>query len=217
MTSSVDYFGMVFRQLWSEVGGTFSGSVTNGLVPSDARPVAEWQSPSLPEVIRDINKYSNNVMARQLLLTIGGETSGLPATPERGAAAVKTWLSSKGIDTAPLIIENGSGLSRIERVSAGMMGRMLLAAYQSPVMPELMSSLPLAAYDGTMRKRLTTQLVAGRAHIKTGSLNDVRAIAGYVLAASGKRYVVVCIINHPNAVGGQAAHDALLQWIYENG
>jgi D-alanyl-D-alanine carboxypeptidase/D-alanyl-D-alanine-endopeptidase (penicillin-binding protein 4) len=97
------------------------------------------------------------------------------------------------------------------------MGRMLLGAYQSPVMPELMSSLPLVAYDGTMRKRLTKQSVAGRAHIKTGSLNDVRAIAGYVLAASGKRYVVVCIINHPNAPGGQAAHDALLQWVYENG
>jgi D-alanyl-D-alanine carboxypeptidase/D-alanyl-D-alanine-endopeptidase (penicillin-binding protein 4) len=156
-------------------------------------------------------------MARQLLLTIAAETGGTPATPERGAAAIRGWLASKAIDAAPLIMENGSGLSRVERVSAGMMGRMLVAAYQSPVMPELISSLPLVAYDGTMRKRLTTQTVAGRAHIKTGSLNDVRAIAGYVLAASGKRYVVVCIINHANAGAGQSAHDALLQWIYENG
>jgi D-alanyl-D-alanine carboxypeptidase/D-alanyl-D-alanine-endopeptidase (penicillin-binding protein 4) len=217
LTNHTDYFGMVFRQLWSEVGGSFSGAVMNGLTPPAARLVAEWQSPSLPEVIRDINKYSNNVMARQLLLTIAAETSGMPATPERGAAAIRIWLASKAIDPAPLIMENGSGLSRIERVSAGMMGRMLVAAYQSPVMPELISSLPLVAYDGTMRKRLTTQTVAGRAHIKTGSLNDVRAIAGYVLAASGRRYAVVCIINHPNAGAGQAAHDALLQWIYENG
>lgn len=217
LTSSVDYFGMVFRQLWSEVGGSFSGNVVNGLTPSTARLVTEWQSPSLPEVIRDINKYSNNVMARQLLLTIASETTGLPATTEQGANTIKTWLSSKAIDTSSLIIDNGSGLSRTARVSAGMMGRMLLAAYQSPVMPELISSLPLVAYDGTMRKRLTQQTIAGRAHIKTGSLNDVRAIAGYVLAASGKRYVVVCIINHPNAAGGQVAHDALLQWVYENG
>jgi D-alanyl-D-alanine carboxypeptidase/D-alanyl-D-alanine-endopeptidase (penicillin-binding protein 4) len=115
------------------------------------------------------------------------------------------------------VIENGSGLSRDERVSAQTMGRMLVAAYQSPLMAELMSSLPLVAYDGTMRKRLTTEAVAGHAHIKTGSLDEVRAIAGYVLAASGKRYVVVCIINDPNAGGGRAAQDALLQWLYENG
>lgn len=217
LTSHTDYFGAVFRQLWAEVGGVFAGTVSNGILPPTARLVTEWKSPSLPEAVRDMNKFSNNVMARQLLLTIAAETTGLPATTEHGADAIKSWLASKGIDTTQLTIENGSGLSRIERISAATMGRMLLGAYQSPVMPELMSSLPLVATDGTMRKRLTTQTIAGRAHIKTGSLNDVRAIAGYVLAASGKRYVVVCIINHPNAVAGQSAHDALLQWVYENG
>lgn len=212
-----EYFGTVFRRLWADVGGVFAGTVTNGPVPPAARLVAEWQSPALPEVVRDINKYSNNVMARQLLLTIASEVLKVPATPERGARVIRTWFAGKGINANQLVIENGSGLSRIERIPAEAMGRMLVAAFQSPIMPELMSSLPLVGYDGTMRKRLITQTVAGRAHIKTGSLNDVRAVAGYVLAASGKRYAVVCIINHVNAAGGQAAHDALLQWVYANG
>ncbi|HWT71168.1 MAG TPA: D-alanyl-D-alanine carboxypeptidase/D-alanyl-D-alanine-endopeptidase, partial [Oxalicibacterium sp.] len=217
LTTSLDYFGMVFRRLWTEVGGSLSGNVVSGTTPPDASQVAEWQSPSLAEVIRDINKYSNNVMARQLLLTIAKETGGMPATTGQGAAVVRSWLASEGIDTAPLAIENGAGLSRIERVSAGLLGRMLLAAYQSPTMPELMSSLPLVANDGTMRKRLAMEGVAGRAHIKTGSLADVRAIAGYVLAASGKRYVVVGIVNHPNAGGASPALDALLEWVYQRG
>jgi D-alanyl-D-alanine carboxypeptidase/D-alanyl-D-alanine-endopeptidase (penicillin-binding protein 4) len=68
-----------------------------------------------------------------------------------------------------------------------------------------------------MRQRVRNRGVAGNAHIKTGSLNDVRAIAGYVLAASGKRYAVVCIVNHRNAPAAQEAGDALLQWVYEHG
>jgi D-alanyl-D-alanine carboxypeptidase/D-alanyl-D-alanine-endopeptidase (penicillin-binding protein 4) len=216
LTSSVDYFGMVFRQLWSEVGGSLTGNVVNGIAPPEARPVAEWQSPSLAEVVRDINKYSNNVMARQLLLTIAKETGSVPATTTQGAIVIRNWLAAENIDATPLVIENGSGLSRVERVSAGMLGRMLLADYRSPTMAELMSSLPLVANDGTMRKRLTTDGIAGRAHIKTGSLTDVRAVAGYVLGASGRRYVVVGIVNYPNAGAASPALDALLQWVYQN-
>lgn len=211
------YFGAVFRQLWRDVGGTLQGEVKSGLAPPSARLVGEWESTTLPEVIRDINKYSNNVMARQLLLAIAVDVFKMPANPERGARAIKSWLLKKGIDTPELIIENGSGLSRNERISAGTMGRMLVAAFGSPTMPEFISSLPLAGYDGTMRQRLKTRSAAGNAHIKTGSLNDVRAIAGYVLAASGKRYAVVCLINHLNAPASQEANDALLQWVYENG
>ncbi len=114
------------------------------------------------------------------------------------------------------MIDNGAGLSRDARVSAATLGRMLVSAFESPTMPEFISSMPLVGYDGTMRRRLKDREVAGQAHIKTGSLNDVRAIAGYVLASSGKYYVVVFLINHPNAPGGQAAQDALLQWVYEH-
>ncbi|MFC5472692.1 D-alanyl-D-alanine carboxypeptidase/D-alanyl-D-alanine-endopeptidase [Paraherbaspirillum soli] len=215
--NSTQYFGAVFRQMWADLGGTFSGSVKSGALPPEARLITEWSSVSLPEVIRDINKYSNNVMARQLLLTIAADILKLPATPERGARAVQSWLANKGIDATGLVIENGSGLSRSERISALTMGRMMAAAFQSPTMPEFVSSMPLVGYDGTMRKRLKSQTVAGQAHVKTGTLNDVRAIAGYVLAASGKYYAVVCLINHANAPRGQAAQDALLQWVYENG
>lgn len=212
-----DYFNVVFRQLWADLGGSLKGEVKNGPVPPDARLVAEWESTTLPEVIRDINKYSNNVMARQLLLGLAADIFKLPANPERGGRAIKTWLANKGIDAPELVIENGSGLSRIERISARTLGRMLVAAFYSPTMPEFMSSLPLAGYDGSMRQRVRNRGVAGNAHIKTGSLNDVRAIAGYVLAASGKRYAVVCIVNHRNAPAAQEAGDALLQWVYEHG
>lgn len=211
------YFGMIFSRLWRDLGGAISGVVKSGSLPQDARLLAEWVSPTLPEVIRDINKFSNNVMARQVFLALSADNPAVPANPQRSAQAVKAWLAGKGIDAPELVLENGSGLSRRERIAAGTMGRMLLAAFQSPLMPEFIASMPLAGLDGTMRKRLNGQGVAGHAHIKTGSLQDVRTLAGYVQAASGKYYAVVCLINHRNAGAGQAAQDALLQWVYENG
>jgi serine-type D-Ala-D-Ala carboxypeptidase/endopeptidase (penicillin-binding protein 4) len=215
--SHTQYFGLAFRRLWSELGGTWKGDVKSGAVPPSARLVAEWESAALSEVIRDINKYSNNVMARQLLLTMANQVDKLPANTERGGAVVRAWLGNKGIDAPELSIDNGAGLSRSERVSPATLGRMLVASFQSPTMPEFMASLPLAGYDGTMRRRVSGRTVAGKAHIKTGTLNEVRTIAGYVLAASGKRYVVVCMINHPNATRGNEAQDALLQWVYDKG
>jgi len=215
--SATDYFGLVFRQLWQEMGGTLRGDVRDGLTPVDAQQVAEWQSPPLPEIVRDINKFSNNVMARHLLLTIAAEHGDTPATPQFGANLLRAWLSRKGIDTQRLVIENGSGLSRIGQVTPAIMGRMLVAAYQSPMMPEFISSMPVVGLDGTMRRRLVNDDVAGHAHIKTGSLDGVRAVAGYVQALSGKRYVVVCLINDSRAAQGRAAQDALLRWVYENG
>ena len=215
--TQTQYFGAVFRQMWRDGGGSFQGEVVAGAVPAQARLVAERESVSLPEVIRDMNKFSNNVMARQLLLTVAAEVQKLPANPERGAHVVKSWLAEKGVENPEVIIENGSGLSRIERISPGTMGRMLVVAYRSPTMPEFVSSLPLVGFDGTMRRRLQDRTVAGNAHIKTGSLSDVRAVAGYVQAASGKQYAVVSLINHANAARGQEAQDLLLQWIYEHG
>jgi D-alanyl-D-alanine carboxypeptidase/D-alanyl-D-alanine-endopeptidase (penicillin-binding protein 4) len=211
------YFAMVFRQMWSDMGGELVGEVKSGTVPADVWLVAEWESAPLPDAIRDINKYSNNVMARQLLLTLAANMLKVPATPQGGARVVKNWLAAKEIDAPELVIENGAGLSRDERISVETMGKVLIAAFKSPLMPEYISSMPLVGYDGTMRSRLKNQSVAGNAHIKTGRLDDVKALAGYVLAASGKQYVVVCIINHRNAGSGQEAQDALLEWVYEKG
>jgi D-alanyl-D-alanine carboxypeptidase/D-alanyl-D-alanine-endopeptidase (penicillin-binding protein 4) len=206
------YFAAAFRALWESAGGTWTGSVRDGVVPADARRIGLHESAPLADVIRDINKFSNNVMARQVFLTIGASRE--PGNAERAARAVQAWLASRGLEMPELVLENGSGLSRVERISAGSLARLLADAYAGPLMPEFISSLPLAGVDGTMKKR---NGAVGSAHIKTGMLADVRAIAGYVLAASGRRYAVVAIINHPNARDAQGVHDALLQWIYQNG
>ncbi len=212
-----EYFDRVFRHLWTDLDGTLHGQVRPGVLPADARPITQWESATLSELIRDINKYSNNVMTRHLLLTMAHEVSTLPGDPVHGAAVVRTWLANKGIAAPELVTENGSGLSRQSRVSAETVGRMLVASFQAPFMPEFMASLPLVGLDGTMRWRMNGAPMAGRAHIKTGRLEQVRAIAGYVLAASGRRYAVVFLINHENVTRAHEAHDALLQWVYEHG
>lgn len=183
----------------------------------DAWLLAQRESVSLAEVVRDINKYSNNVMARQLLLTLGARYTGQAATAAGGAEVIKTWLAARNIAMPELVIDNGSGLSREGRISAGSLGRLLQAAFRAPTMPEFVASLPLVGQDGTMRKRLNGDTVSGNAHIKTGYLNEARTIAGYVQAASGKRYVVVFLVNHPNAGRAAEAQDLLLKWVYENG
>jgi D-alanyl-D-alanine carboxypeptidase/D-alanyl-D-alanine-endopeptidase (penicillin-binding protein 4) len=207
------YVGALFALLWRDLGGTFSGQVRDGATPEQARRLTTAKSPSMSEVIRDINKYSNNVMARQLFLTLGINNT-TPASTGSAAASVKQWLSLKGLAAPELVLENGSGLSRIERISARNLGTVLLNAYASPVMPELMASLPVAAVDGTLRKRMKSAEVAGQAHVKTGTLTGVRSIAGYVLNAQGNRTVVVFMVNHANAFNAQAAQDAMLGWVH---
>jgi D-alanyl-D-alanine carboxypeptidase/D-alanyl-D-alanine-endopeptidase (penicillin-binding protein 4) len=164
--------------------------------------------------VRDINKYSNNVMARQLFLTLGAVGLGAPGTLEKARSVIAQWLAQKGLSAPELTIDNGSGLSRSDRISAKSMADLLIAAFRSAVMPEFVASLPLVAADGTMRKRLSAAEVAGHAHIKTGSLAQVRSIAGYVLDEKGRRVVVVFIVNHANAANAQPAQDALLRWVY---
>jgi len=208
------YVLALFRELWRELGGTLSGTVRNGVAGADARLVATLKSPALSEVVRDINKYSNNVMARQLYLTLGASGMGAPATSEKSDRVLRQWLAGKGLAFPELVLENGSGLSRAARISANSLGEVLLAAFRSAFMPELIASLPVAAVDGTMKRRLSGAAVAGQAHIKTGSLSGVRAIAGYVLDAQGRRWVVVMMVNHANAWGAHAVQDALLNWVY---
>lgn len=210
------YVYQLFKRLWQEQGGTFSGKLRIGAMPAGAVPLAQIGSPSLADVIRLMNKYSNNVMARQLLLTIGAERSGMPGSVANGSRAIREWLAGKGLDFPELVIENGAGLSRNERIGARHLGELLLAAYAGPTMPELMSSLPVAAVDGTMERRMQESALAGRAHLKSGSLDGVRAVAGYLLDAKGRRWVVVFIANHLQAGGSKAAQDALLEWLYRH-
>jgi D-alanyl-D-alanine carboxypeptidase/D-alanyl-D-alanine-endopeptidase (penicillin-binding protein 4) len=153
-------------------------------------------------------------MARQVFLTIGAEASGQPANAARATQAIRGFLAGRGQPMPELVLENGSGLSRSERISPANLAAMLADAWRSPLMPELMSSLPIVGVDGTTKGR---RAAAGAAHIKTGMLADVRAIAGYVVANSGRRYAIVAIINDPSARGAQRAHDVLLDWLQKNG
>ncbi|MFM9879770.1 MAG: D-alanyl-D-alanine carboxypeptidase/D-alanyl-D-alanine-endopeptidase [Burkholderiaceae bacterium] len=198
------------ERLWRDLGGKLSGKVRGGLVPAALAPAFVATSPALPEVVRDINKFSNNVMAQQLFLTLSWHAKGSGSFTGSRELLRQWWASRLGDATAPLL-DNGSGLSRSERISARALASLLQLAWASPLMPELMASLPLAGVDGTLR-RLKNPATTGLAHLKTGSLRDVLGIAGVVHAASGKRYVLVAIANHPNAAAARPVLEALVQW-----
>lgn len=153
-------------------------------------------------------------MARQLLLTIAAEKNGVPATEAEGASAIRTWLVANGLKFNELVIENGSGLSRIEQISAEHLGQLLVRAYNSPVMPEMMASLPILSLDGTIKQRLKDSQSNGRAHLKTGSIDGVSAVAGYMLDANGHRHVLVMLVNDAKAAASKGAQDALIEWVH---
>ena len=203
--------------LWTELGGRLDGTVRNGVTPDAAAPLLTESSPSLAEVVREMNKWSSNVIARQLLATLGRESGAHFDMVAGGAEAVRAQLAANGISTAGLVIENGSGLSRIERASARTLAEILLAAWRRPYMPEFIAALPIAGADGTARGRLSDSPARGHAHIKTGSINGVKSFAGYVLDRHGRRHAVVMMVNHPDAAGTQAAQDALLEWVWATG
>jgi len=215
-----------FAAAWELSGGTWVQTPIgkNGTVPLAARLLLQFEGIALVDDVLDINKYSNNVMARQLLLTLALEKMGKPATTANGELVMLSWLKQNGLDFQGLVIENGSGLSRNEAISANQMNQLLLTARNLPVADIFYNSLPIAGTDGTMRNRLMGQLrkflhlkKKPEARIKTGSLADVRSISGYVLSKSGKLYAVTSFINHPNAWRGLEAHDQLLSWLLEDG
>jgi D-alanyl-D-alanine carboxypeptidase/D-alanyl-D-alanine-endopeptidase (penicillin-binding protein 4) len=219
--------------VWLDMGGKVSGSVRYGNVPAAvaaAKAAFEVSSAPLPEVIRDINKYSNNVMAQQLFLTLGRVLPPLAATASTASEAsdpalqngsfaasrtqVQRWWKERISTEEVPVLDNGSGLSRQERITAQALGKLLQTAYRSPVMPELMASLPISGVDGTLRRIKSRAL--GSAHLKTGSLSNVVAIAGYVHSPAGRRQVLVAIVNHPNANAARPALDALVEWAAAN-
>lgn len=236
--------------LWKELGGQLGGRVRGGTAPAGVRPLFSFASPPLAEVVRDINKYSNNVMAQQLFLSLALRTAapapapdggnGMnapaagadaaltvvtapaappPATPAAARELLGAFLRDRiGCAAPELVIDNGSGLSRDSRSSARCLGAWLQALWAGPVMPDLVGSLPVTGVDGTARRPGRDWGAAlGRAHLKTGSLRDSAGIAGYVLSASGRRYVVVAILSHPDAGAGRPVLDALVQWTARDG
>ena len=206
-------FGL-FQSLWREVGGRLGGSVRREIVPADAMRVMIWQSRPLGEVIRSINKNSNNVMTRQLLYTLAAEQFGAPGTRENGIKAVREFLTSRGLDDSSLTLTNGAGLARDEKVSARLLADILRAAQQSAYAPEFIASLSLGGMDGTTRGRFGETSGNGRMHVKTGRIDHVSALAGYV-HAPGKDYVVAIILNTQDAHRGpgQELEEAVTRWV----
>lgn len=213
--SQPDNFSALFQMLWKELGGTLGKGIVPGKVPASAQIVAWHDSETLADTIRQINKQSNNVMARTLLLTLGAEKNGAGATPQTGASAAMALLHAQGVDTGGWTIVNGAGLARGSRLTAQGLAGMLDVAWHSSLMPEFVSSLAISGVDGTVRRRLRGDDVRGMAHLKTGTLRDSRALAGYVLGASGKRYIVVSLVNDERSSAIRSFDDALITWLAE--
>jgi D-alanyl-D-alanine carboxypeptidase/D-alanyl-D-alanine-endopeptidase (penicillin-binding protein 4) len=207
----------LFRSLWLESGGRFTGKWKNVLAQEDLEPAFSFESLPLSDIITKVNKHSNNVMARQLLYTLGAETFGPPGTEAAGRKVVRQWLAGKGMDFAELRLDNGAGLSRESRMTARHLADLLRYAYQSAYMPEYLSSLALSGVDGTLSRRFRKGVLTGMAHMKTGSLDHVSSIAGYFQARSGNRYIVAMLHNHTDIHRGpgEEVQEALLRWLYE--
>ena len=206
----------MFTTYFRAAGGRFAGGWKSGLAPKGKAPLAILESAPLYVVVRDVNKLSNNVMARQVFLTLATAKNPPPATIAGATATVERWLALRKLKMPELVLDNGSGLSRVERISAGSLVRLLQAADASPVREEFAASLAVAAMDGTVERRFQNVNVAGQALLKTGTLEGARAIAGYVIDADGRRWALAAIVNHPNAAHVQGALDLFVQWVYRN-
>lgn len=224
-----DYVDRLVRELWRKLGGDISGPTIDAAGAPEARLLAEHVSRSLPEVVRDINKPSDNALARTLFLSLGSlegdllrgsrPMPGSGPTALRADLVVRDWMRRKGIGDDGFVIDNGSGLSRIEKISPRQMGMLLAAGLRSKWAPEFMASLPIAGVDGTLRRRLKEGPAFERARLKTGALRNVAAIAGYVPDANGQYCVVVAMINTERATEGKARQvlDALVDWVARSG
>lgn len=206
-----------FTTLWRELGGVHAGRVREGEAGPGAGLLMAYDSPPLGELVRAVNKHSNNVMAKMLFLDLGVARYGAPASWEKGERALRAWLAEKGLRLPKLVLQNGAGLSRIERVSAADLAELLAWAARQPVYYEFAASLPAVGLEGTQKGRFRNNGEggvdpAGRAWLKTGSLNGARNLAGYVLGPDGRRRVLVLLVNHPRAVGVEQAQAALLAW-----
>jgi D-alanyl-D-alanine carboxypeptidase/D-alanyl-D-alanine-endopeptidase (penicillin-binding protein 4) len=205
------YNARVIEGLWRASGGQLQGKVREGRVPAGLTPALEWESPPLAEVVRDINKFSSNVMAQQLFLTLSLQQRGVGTYAASREILREWWGQRMGAAGDEPRVANGSGLARDDRVSAQALARLLQYAWTSPLMPELLNSLPLSGVDGTLRPERWR--AGGSAHLKTGSLRDVNALAGIVDGAQGQRYVLVAVVNHPNANAVRPAMEALVDWV----
>lgn len=210
-------FAGTFIDLWQQQGGSIKADFHAAVLPASA-PQALYVHPSRPlaELLRGMNKYSNNVMTRQLFLTLGAERFGAPATLIKSRNTINQWLQDNGLYFPELQLDNGAGLSRTSRITARHLAQVLILAKKSDYSPELLASMPIVGIDGTMRRRLRQEPLVGKGRFKTGTLNDVRALAGYITDQQGRNYVVVALHNAKGVQNGSGSRiqDALLRWLY---
>jgi len=211
------------RAVWASLGGSWRrplGSVREAATPIDATSIAVHESRPWGEVMRSMNKRSDNPLARLLFLQLGVAAMAQdPITPTLTLAQrdVERWFDEQRIDRSGLVLDNGSGLSRSARIAPRTLALMLQAAYAGRHAPELLMSLPVAGVDGSLRRRLQGTPAEGWARLKTGALKNVAALAGYVRDTRGDTWAVVAIINHEQAGKGRPALDALIEWVANAG
>jgi D-alanyl-D-alanine carboxypeptidase/D-alanyl-D-alanine-endopeptidase (penicillin-binding protein 4) len=184
------------------------------------RLLASHQARPWGELLRTMNKQSSNVYSRLLYLQLGvAAMADQPDQTTRALAdrAVRHWLAGRRIDAPGLVLDNGSGLSRAERIAPRTLAQVLQAALQGPWSSELLMSLPLAGIDGTLRNRFASGPATGQARLKTGLLRDVASLAGQVRDPQGRAWVLVAFINHPDAAAARPALDALVDWVAGGG
>ncbi|MEX2480429.1 MAG: D-alanyl-D-alanine carboxypeptidase/D-alanyl-D-alanine-endopeptidase [Gammaproteobacteria bacterium] len=206
----------VFDTLWRQWGGRIEGGHARARVPAGKEPLLSWRSRHLGEILAPLNKWSNNLMTRMLLYSIAESRYPAPVTRVQGREVLRDHLASRGLDTRTLVIDNGSGLSRDSRVTARFMLSLLALAWSEPTMPEFISSLSIVGQDGTTRRRFRGAEEAGRMHLKTGSLDKVSAISGYVHTPGGRTFMVSMMLNYLGANWGIGTEiqNALLAWTY---
>jgi D-alanyl-D-alanine carboxypeptidase/D-alanyl-D-alanine-endopeptidase (penicillin-binding protein 4) len=208
------YAPRVMQASWQVAGGKLTGQVRYGTRSASARLLLEAPSLPLSEIIQDINKFSNNVMAQQLYLTLSSEL-GAPGRFEASRVRLSQWWRSGFAGQDEPVMDNGSGLSRHERSTARALTALLQTANAGPHAKHFSNSLSVAGIDGTtarIKDRNPQSPVIGNAWLKTGSLRDVASVAGYVQGQSGQRYTLVAVLNHPNAQQARRALDQLLEW-----
>ena len=212
-----DYVYGLFRMLWLDSGGIFEGGWRNVVADDSLQPILSFESLSLSEIIARLNKHSNNVMARHLLFTLAAEVNGAPGSEASGKQVLAKWLADNGLESDDIVIDNGAGLSRNTRITAKHMSALLEFAWRQPYMPEYLASLSLSGLDGTLEERFEDNGLAGIAHLKTGSLDHVAAIAGYLQSRSGRRFAVVVLQNYRDIHRGpgEEVQEALLRWLHE--
>lgn len=218
LINRVDFSRLLIQQLWQQISGQVSVTVIEQSAPKASVLLAEHHSRTLAEVLRDINKSSDNAITRQLYLSLGaqqGATTKL--TAQLSEAQIRNFISSLALDHSTLTLENGSGLSRTERISPDLMAALLQHAYRAEYQAELVSSMPLAGVDGTLKRRLTQPQTQGKARLKTGTLRNVVALAGFVTDQSGQIWVVAAFVNHAKAGRGRPVLDHLIEQLTQQG